>query len=205
MQVSGQVGPVSIADGTATNPFRQGRSGELIVSELQGRYGEITRRGSLFFARAVVTAPAGLASSNGIGGPLLWNGSSSIIAYPIALTVCETVVSTVAGALGLAMGAQTTAPTATTAIDSSGSCLLGATGPAASVYRIGTVSVVPPQFFPLVNITTGSLTVTQDTPQWIDIGGCFGIPAGYYMAIAGTATLSTMAAQVGLLWAEVPV
>ncbi len=205
MQVSGQVGPVLIGDGTGTNPLRQSRTGDLNVTEVHGKYYEQTRRGSLFYARAVVTAPAGLASSNGIGGPLLWNGSSNVIAYPIALSVCETVVSTVAGALGFAMGQQATAPTGTTAIDGSGSTLLGASTPACSVYRIGTVSLVPPQFFPLVNITTGSLTTTQDTNQWFDIGGAFGIPYGYYMAIAATATLSTMAAQIGLIWEEVPV
>ncbi len=205
MQVSGQVGPVIVGDGTASNPFRQGRTGEQMVSELHGRYTEQTRRGTLFYARAIVTAPAGLASSNGIGGPLLWNGSTNVIAYPIALSVCETAVSTVAGVLGFAMGAQTTAPTGTTAIDNSGSTLLGASTPACSVYRIGTVALIPPTFFPLVNITTGSITTTQDTNQWFDIGGAFGIPYGYYMAIAGTATLSTMAAQIGLIWEEVPV
>ncbi len=205
MQVSGQVGPVIVADGVSASSYRQSRTGEMSVSEVHGRYYEQTRRGSRFYARAVVTAPAGIASSNGLGGPLLWNGSSNIIAYPIALSVCETVVSTVAGALGFAMGAQATVPTGTTAIDSSGSCLLGASTPAASVFRIGTVSLVPTQFFPLVNITTGSLTTTQDTNQWFDLGGAFGIPYGYYMAIAATATLSTMASQVGLIWEEVPV
>ncbi len=204
MQISGQVGPVSAGDGTGNNPLRQTRTGDLAITEVHGKYYEQTRRGSLFYARCIVTAPAGLASSNGIGGPLLWNGSTNIVAYPIALSVCETVVSTVAGVLGFAMGAQATVPTATTAIDNSGSTLLGAASPACSVFRIGTVSVIPPTFFPLVNITTGSLTTTQDTNQWVDIGGAFGIPYGYYMAIAATATLSTMAAQIGLIWEEVP-
>ncbi len=205
MQVVGQVGPQFLADGVGTQPLRQSRTGELNVTEVHGRYYEQCRRGNLFYARALVTAPAGIASSNGIGGPLLWNGSSSIVAVPIAITFCQSVVSTVAAPIGIFLGAQATAPTGTTAIDSSGSCLVGGSAPAASVYRIGTVSVVPPNFFPLANVGTGSLTAGKDAPQWIELGGCFTLPVGTYMCVGSSATLSTLAAQIGLIWEEVPV
>ncbi len=205
MQISGSVGPSFNSDGVGTQPFRQGRTGELNMTEVHGRYYEQCRRGNLFYARAIVTAPAGIASSNGVGGPLLWNGSNAIVAVPLAITFCQSVVSTVAAPIGLFLGAQATQPTSTTVIDSSGSCLVGGSAPAASVYRVGTLSVVPPNFFPLANVGTGSLTAGKDAPQWIDLGGCFTLPVGTYCAVGSSATLSTLAAQVGLIWEEVPV
>ncbi len=205
MQISGQVGPAFLSDGVGTQPVRQGRLGEVIVGELHGRYYEQSRRGNLFFARAVTTALAGIASSNGIGSPLIWNGSSSVVVVPIALTVTQTVVTTAASAVGLAFGTQTSAPTSTTAIDSSGSCYIGGSAPAASAYRLGTVSAVPSSFFPLFSVHTGSLTTDNQMTGWIDLGGAFALPTNTYMAVMGSVTASSMVAQVGMLWEEVPV
>ncbi len=205
MQIQGQVGPSPLSDGVGSAPFRQGRLGELIVQELHGRYYEQCKRGNLFYSRAVVTAPAGIASSNGIGAPLLWNGTNTIVAVPLAIAISQSVVSTVAGSLGFAVGPQATTPTSTTVIDSSGNCYLGGSAPAASVYRVGTLSVVPPSFIPFATVATGSLTTTNLSINWVDLGGCIQVPYGYYFAVAGSATLSTMAAQITLIWEEVPV
>jgi hypothetical protein len=205
MQMSGQVGPQVLSDGVGTQPFRQIKTGELAVTEVHGRYYEQSRRGNLFYARALVTAPGGIASSSGIGGPLLWNGTTTVNANILAVSFTHTVVSTVATPLGFFLGAQATAPTGTTAIDSSGNCLVGGSASACNAYRIGTVSVVPPQFFPIVDVHTGSLTTDSRLGGWIDIGGMFTIPTKTYLCIGGTATASTLALQCGLIWEEVPV
>lgn len=204
MIIEGEVGPQFLADGT-NQPMRQGRLGEAIVSELHGRYYEQSRRGNIFFCRAISTALAGIASSNGIGGPLLWNGSSAVVAVPLAMTFTSTVVTTVAASIGLAFGTQSSAPTSTTAIDSSGSGLIGGTAPAASAFRLGTVSAVPSSFFPLFSAHTGALTVDNTGLGWIDLGGAFVLPTNTYLAVAASATATTLVAQIGLLWEEVPV
>ncbi len=207
MQLVGEVGPSTNADGVGTQPLRMVRTGELAASSVHGRYYEQSRRGNLFLARAVLTGIAGIASSNGIGGPLLWNGSSTINASILAVSVGLTVSSTVGAAIGIAAGtAQSAAPTTTTAIDSVQNCLLGGAGPAASTYRIGTVLLVPSIFFPLLDFHTGGLNSSDNLGLgWIDIGGCITVPPNTYIALAGSATATTAAATYGLLWEEVPI
>src|SRR6266404_2573281 len=46
--VTGQVGPAIIGDGVTTQPVRQGRGGDVIVSELHGRFYEQTYRGYVY-------------------------------------------------------------------------------------------------------------------------------------------------------------
>lgn len=205
MQIAGQVGPQALSDGVGTQPFRQVRTGELAVTEVHGRYYEQSRRGNLFYARAVVTGLAGIASSTGVGGPLLWNGTTTVVANILAMSFTTTVVTTAAASVGFFLGAQSTAPTTTTAIDSSGCCLVGGSAPACSVYRLGTLSVVPPNFFPLLDVHTGSLTVDNKATGWIDIGGVFTVPTQTYACVGATVTASSCVAQIGLLWEEVPV
>ena len=65
--------------------------------------------------------------------------------------------------------------------------------------------MVPPSFFPIYNVGTGSLTTYSLEQKWIDISGLFTLPYGTYLAVAGSATLSTMAAQVSMVWEEIPV
>lgn len=181
--------------------------GELVTSQIFPKYSSLGKLGALFCAYATLTAPVIFTTAAGTGGPLLWNKpNSGIDAHVLAVGFSTSVVTTVAGGLGFTGNAgQTVAPTATTAIDASGSTLIG--GPVTQlggVYRVGTVANAGNIFLPFAQFHTGALTVDNTGITWQDIDGGIIIPPGSWGSPAGTATLSTLQIQVGLLWAELP-
>src|SRR3990167_8855156 len=86
-----------------SQPFaaRGGRTGESMVSQLQGRYYELCYRGNLFQAHAIITAPVIYTTAAGTGGPLIWNNSTDTNVVLLAATFGVTTVTTVAAALGI--------------------------------------------------------------------------------------------------------
>jgi hypothetical protein len=206
IEVTGQVGPTLISDGVSSQPFRQGKTGEQIISELQGRYYENTVRGNVFMAHAIVTAPVIYSTAAGTGGPLLWNPTPNKNAVILGVTCGITVVTTVAAALGLTGNTgQTSAPTSTTAIDSSGCLYVSAAKPDMNVYRIGTPVNAGNFFLPFAQLHTGALTTDTFGLGFVDIGGLIVVPPNAWCSIAASATATTTIAQLGLIWAEVPV
>jgi hypothetical protein len=167
-------------------------------------------RGNIFAAQAIVTAPVIWTTAAGTGGPLLYNGSTAgggkgVTAYLLSVSYGLTVASTVAGALGLT-GGPTTAPTSTTAIDSS-ACLRLSSGsptPQCSVYRIGTPSAAGTFFLPTGQVGTAALTAEITDDNFIHLGGAMEVGPGFFAAVAASATLTTAVMQVGLVWLEVP-
>lgn len=170
----------------------------------------LSGRGNVFCAQAIVTAPVIWTTAAGTGGPLLYNGSAAsggrgVTAYLLTLSYGLTVASTVAGALGIT-GGPTTAPTTTTAIDSS-ACLklnAGAPTPQCSVYRVGTPSAAGTFFLPTGQVGTAALTAEITDDNFIALGGAIEVSPGYFAAFSASATLSTAVLQVGLVWLEVP-
>ncbi len=203
--VSGQVGEQVINKGVTSQPLRQGGLADLIVSGCQGRYYEMARNQRIFCAQAIVTAPVIFSTAAGTGGPFLWNGTSSVVGVILAVGIGVTVVTTVAAALGITGNTgQTIAPTATTAIDSQRCTYLGGPPPAINAYRVGTPSVAGNFLLPLAQLHTGALTVDNVGMGWIDIGGAVIVPPGCWASLAASATATTTVAQLGMMWAEVP-
>lgn len=207
MPVSGQVGEQSVGPGVTSQPLRQGPLADVIVTELMGRYYELARNKRLFLAYATVTAPVAFSTAAGTGGPLIWNPpTSGVNVVPLAIGLSTSVVTTVAGGIGLTGGTgQTAAPTTTTAIDASGNANIGGATGAAKPFRIGTVTVPGALFLPFIQVHTGALTVDNTGLLWVDVGGLMIVPPSAWCSVAGSATLSTLVAQIGLLYAEVPV
>jgi len=205
MDINGMVGPQTLSDGVHALP-RLLRDGSVGVSEICGRYYEQAKRGQIFMARAIVTAPVIFSTAAGTGGPLLWNGTTDHDAVLLAVGFGTSVVTTVAGALGLTgASGQSSAPGSTTTIDSVACTKIGSGGPAMSTYRVGTPTNAGTFFMPFSQLHTGALTVDTTGMQWLDLGGMFVVPPGSWASPAGSATLSTLVAQIGLIWAEVPV
>lgn len=179
--------------------------GELAVSELLAKYSVLCKSNSLFSAYATLTAPVIFSTAAGTGGPLLWNKpNSGIDAHILAVGFSTSVVTTVAGGIGLTGNSgQTTSPTTTTAIDASGPMYLGgASSQLGGVFRLGTVTNAGNIFMPLAQFHTGALTVDTTAITWMDVAGAMIIPPGGWGSVAGTATLSTLQIQVGVIWAE---
>jgi hypothetical protein len=202
----GQIGPDVGSDG-ANLPLRLGRMTDLIVSELQPRYAELAKQGFLFSAFAIVTAPVIWTTAAGTGGPLIWNpASSGKNVIVLAITCAVTVVTTVAAALGLTgNGQQAVAPTATTAIDARGNCLIGAGNSISTPFRVGTPAAAGGFFLPLLGLHTGALTVDNVGLGFIDVGGAVICPPGSWVSLAASATATTTVGQLGMLYAEIPV
>lgn len=200
------VGPQFAGDGSVVGA-RGGRLGDAIVSELNGRYYEQASRGRLFHAFAIVTAPVIFSTAAGTGGPLVWNPPTSGVNLSVLAITCGlTVVTTVAAALGLTGNTgQTSAPTSTTAIDQRSNALIGGAASISTPYRVGTPANAGGFFLPLLALHTGALTVDNTALGLIDVGGAIVAPPGSWVSLAASATATTTVAQLGMLYAEIPV
>jgi hypothetical protein len=172
-------------------------------------YYDLARQGKVFCAQAIVTAPKIFSTAAGTGGPLLWNGSASaanpVNAVLLGVTCALTVVTTVAAALGITgNNGQSSAPSTTTAIDTTANLLIGGNPSKCTTYRIGTPSNAGSFFLPLMALHTGALTVDNEPLGFIDLGGMIVVPPNSWVSIAASATATTTVAQLGLVWAEIP-
>lgn len=183
-----------------------GYVGELLHSNVLGKYSSLVKAGKVFSAYAIVTAPVIFSTAAGTGGPLLWNRpSSGVDAHILAVGFSTSVVTTVAGGIGLTGGpGQVAAPTSTTAIDASGNMLVGGPASACTPYRVGTPVAAGLQLVPFAQFHTGALTVDTTGLGWIDFDGSMIVPPGSWASPAGTATLSTLVVSMALIWAELP-
>ena len=200
----GRAGAVSVADGGYA-PLRLDSQGGLMVGGNHGWYYEASKRGNLFMAQAIVTAPVVWTTEAGTGGPLLWNGSSTVNANLIAVGVGCSVVTTVAASLGITGGiSQTAAPTTTTAIDSTTNLRIGGAGSACTTYRVGT-TVANTFFMPFMDLHTGALTVDTANMVWVRLDGMITVPPNCQASVAASATATTWVGNICLVWEEVPV
>ena len=200
----GQTGVQNIGDGSI-RPVRTQKEGGVVTQAAHGKYAEGARRGKIFMAQAIITAPVIWTTEAGTGGPLLWNGSSSVLCNILGIGWGISTVSTVAAAIGLTGGyGQSAAPTSTTAIDTLTCTYLDGSQPSASVYRVGTTGTN--RFFhALGDLMTGALTVTPGMDHWIDLDGQYILPYQSFIAFAASATASTTVMNVSLMWEEIPV
>lgn len=206
--MQGIVGPQQLAPGVIPAAgASMGRQGEWLVSEWNGRYGNLAAAGRLFMAQAIVTAPVIFSTAAGTGGPLIWNppGSPNNVVV-MAVSFGITVVTTVAAVLGLTWNnQQPSAPTTTTAIDGRSNMLVGGAASVATPFRIGTVAVPGAALLPFADLHTGALTVDSLGTGWVDIGGTVVVPPGAWVSIAASATASTTVGTFGMVYAELPV
>lgn len=188
------------------NGAPSGLAGELLFSGVLGKYATLAKAGKLQSAYATLTAPVIYSTAAGTGGPFIWNRpSSGIDAHLLAVGFSSSVVTTVAGGLGVTGGPQAVPISASTAIDASGNCLIG--GPVTQmglVARVATVVNAGAQFVPFAQFHTGALTVDTTGLTWVDLDGMFIVPPGTWGAVAATATLTTLQVAVALVWAELP-
>ena len=177
---------------------------------LNSSYYDLARQGQVFAARAIVTAPVIYSTAAGTGGPLLWNGSKlgprMVNAVILGITCALTTVTTVAAALGITgASGQTAAPSSTTSIDTTGNLLIGGPSSLCTAYRVGTPTNAGTFFLPFMQLHTGALTVDNLGYGFIDIGGAIVVPPDSWCSISTSATATTTVAQLGLIWAEIPI
>lgn len=206
------VGPISSASANAIVNGRSGQLGDVIVSELHGRYYETTYRGNSFLL-SVSTAAAVTAYAGGAAGtPMLavfnptGSGRNAVINKA---SVGNVVAASAAGTVsfGLWFGTTAAITQATTVTPwsmstqlQSGSVMTGfrnvalTSGSAAS-------NVIPVASYYWAT-AAGAALVTGGP---IDLEGSLIIPPGSYVALGGSSALTSATWIGSLQWEEVPV
>ena len=180
--------------------------GELNLSQFVGKYGALAKSQKVFYTSAIITAPV-IFTTGAQLGPMLWNRpGSGVDAHVLAISIgSPTTASTVAGSIGFASNAQTTAPTTPTAIVAVNAYAGGGPSAMGAVLSTGTVIVLPvPIFAPLISVNTGAVTVQNITTSFVDCGGAFVVGPGTVGYVCSSATLTNGVFTIGILWAELP-
>jgi hypothetical protein len=213
MLIQNQVGPVatttSISPGLQA-PARAGQLGDMIVSELHGRYYETAYRRNLFLATspaAVATSAGIIASGTAYTGLALYNPVGNTqnlvlnkvgVSFPIAPAAAIVV--------GLTIGGIVSATASTTAATTR-NLFIGANAPTAQAFSVWTptFSTAATTAHILGTVGTGALTTFSMLPSLFDLEGGVVIPPGYFVEVY-TSTASGAAGFLGSFqWEEVPV
>lgn len=225
MLIQGQVGPVSGLDGSQLT-LRQNRTGELMVSELHGRFYEQAYRGSLFSggmtttsinAATFTSATTGVTATPiaGVYNPL--SSSVNLVILQATLTVGITALQATGGGPyvwmastgngAITTGAQPYSRRTLTAAGSSaknmaGVALTGMTGTLAIVggSSLGGGSSVAAAF---LGTAVGMHTQMMGFVENLD--GSIIVPPGGVLALMATTTPVAHSAASSILWEEVPI
>lgn len=229
MIANGWVGPQAATDGTAGVGLRQGRDGDVIVSQMHGSRYEQAFRASLYSIScfpATTVAPTALsaatilltASAQPIVG--VWNPSTSgknlVILEAMLSDVINNVTSVAPGSFVWASSVGNTA-TLTAGLTPFNRKTLTSSGSVAKGFALSTASLLTGLTTALVafeaaefNVASGLLTTTvaASTPtpsvsgvQYFD--GSLIVPPGGVLALLNTVSSVTHSVTARLLWEEV--
>jgi hypothetical protein len=180
--------------------------GDMLLSEVLGKYGTLVKAQKVFYTSAIITAPV-IFSTGAQLGPMLWNRpASGLDAHLLAIGMSQpTVATTVAGSLGWASSPQATAPTSPTPISAVNAYAGGGASAMGAVNSTGTVIVLPiPIILPLIAVSTAAITVNILGTNWLDVGGGLIVAPGTVGYVCASATLSSGVFTIGIVWAELP-
>ena len=219
----GTVGPDTLSDGTnAPGGFRQGKSAEIIVQELHGRFFEQVYRGNVYSVGATLTALAGTtitltASCTPILG--IWNPATStanaVLLQAVLVDQINNITSVGCGAFvwasstGNSVISTGQAPFNRRTLASTGSAVKGFSAAATPLTGItNSLVVVEGAAFPLSSaVTTTAFPVTAVAQGVVGIqnfdGGVI-VPPGAIWALLNTVSSTTHSVSGSLMWEEVP-
>jgi hypothetical protein len=221
--ISGQVGPQTIADGVTSQPLRQGRLADLIVSELHGRFYEQVSRGNVYSIGCQLTALSAAtilltASAQPIVG--IWNPpTSGVNLIPLQAALVDEINNVTSVALGAFVWASSLNNVSLTAgLAPFNRKTLGLTGSQAKAFALSTASLLTGLTNNLVvfeaaefNTASGLLTTTvaaaTPTPSVSGVqnfDGSLIVPPGGVLALLNTVSTVTHSVAGRLLWEEVP-
>jgi hypothetical protein len=204
MLLQTQVGPSTSSDGTYPNA-RSGKLGDVIVSELNGRYYENTYRGNTFFAANTANQALSVASGTytglAVANPAGSGKNLVMLDVQFAISVAQTGLGSIvfgyAPTVALTTG-NSSGPTGTP-------CLIGSG--ASSVAKVGasaTLGAAPT----IMRALAGSIWITANTSTFIapvkdEIAGLVVVPPGQLVCIEATTTAVTGLASMS--WVELPI
>lgn len=210
MIIQGQIGQpttTSMAAGT-TPPARQGQLGELIVSELHGKYYETTYRRNMFTATLTSGTTTSAALSTTFTGLLVLNPNGSPVNLVVNKVGFAFIVAFAAGAaIGLQSGTQYTALLSglTTTNTSVRSNLIGSgvVGNALTYSAATTTGPVVQQIFGAG--LTGAITTTPQVYSYFDVEGGLIVPPGAWIATYTSTASGSSGMLASIQYEEVPI
>lgn len=205
MLIQGQVGPQQNNTDGSNPTVRMGRQGEMIVSNLHGKYYEQAYRGNLFY----VASQAGQITTVGLSATY----TGLVLSNPIGSTVNLSMLkaswnqsviqgTTVAGyslAIGTLISTQVTHSSAVT----TQSCLAGSGR--LSVARADSQAALQVAPVYAMHISNSHTSILNNPGGVVDLDGCFVITPGSYIMWATPAISPAAAMWFSFLWEEVPV
>ena len=213
MIIQGQIGALAT---TASLPAGQqvitrlGNMGDLIISELHGRYYETAYRRAQFLA-STVTGQTTTAFTSGTTTAIVGLNLSNPINSPVNLVVNKiglsfTVAFAAAASVGLALGynSGTTVTHTTAATVRNAYAGVGAAG-YGLVDTSSTVPTAPNTTHILGSGLTGAITtVPYVGPSLVDLEGSIILPPGAYLAVVTSAASGASGFFGSIAWEEVP-
>lgn len=204
-QVSQAIGSANVADSL-------GKSGELAVAEIHGKYYTQTYNGTMFYATTTTATAPAVFTATAVTSLSIWNPSGSGKNIVIAKAILSKVTAASAAVqMGFALiqnaGSGIGTPvSATTPLSASlrGGGLLNGAGQNASVALVSTASTVaaPTQFVPLFGMTTDVITTSSEGTAFVyDPDGSLILQPGAFIAFASSAA-NTGTCNYGLYWYE---
>lgn len=221
MNLNGQIGPITAQDNTSA-PLRMGRAGDLIASELNGRFYEQCFRGNLFnFGLSNTALAAANAIATGVGATAqpvlgLFNPTTSLVNLVIlqASVVITTIANTAVapgGFMWLASVGNTAVSTGSTPINTK---TLAAAGSAAKVFAVSTaltgltnsLAVIRGSSIAPFNAAGAATAVSIPQGASVDnVDGSIIVPPGGVVALMNQLSTTTCSVSVGLLWEEIAI
>lgn len=219
MLIQGQVGQTAALDGTQTN-LRQGRTGEIILSQAHGRYYEQTSRGQLFTLTLSATT-SGIAAGNLLNAAAAASTNFAIwnpIGSGFNLSITKVMVGLISGTLATGplyhAVIQTSNPTINT-VSTNGVAynnLVGGKSPVARYVAVAAGTALTGGSAPVVlrtmNLTfsAAAFAAAAGASTLADLpDGDLIIPPGYgwvpQFSAAGTSVLNSYS----VTWEEIPI
>lgn len=208
-EILGEVGPQPGSDGV--NSFvRQGKSGEVIVTELHGKYFEQSYRNNVFVATqtagVLLATVAGTAPSFSLFNPAQSGKYLSLIRFDMVLTVAAG--TPVIGAYMLTVNTNPVAAATTgTAITPIPGIVGGTSTAVGKPLTSATLPVNPTLYRAFVNHLTGAITTIPNMPGFfLEFDGTCLIAPGCTISVGQLNVDTTNAtALCSVIWEEIPV
>lgn len=204
MTVLGVVGPIPYSDGAQAR-LRQGKGGDLIVSDLMPRHYELASRGLIWSASNVAAQAVSVALTTTYTGLCVSNPAGNtknlvMLGAQYALSVAPAAIASLHLIAGYSSAGIVTHTTPLAAPGIQSTFINGNANATAKVDSAATV--VNPYY--LVGLGSGftAAALYGTTPLWIDLGGMFVIPPGGWIAWGA---LTAVTGFGSFVWAEVPV
>lgn len=208
MLLEGRVGEITAAAGS-TNELVTGVKGDLIMSQLSGRYYEAAKAGRLMTAAnqagvvtvvGLTTTYTGLSLANPVGSGIDVVLHRVGVGFIVAQPTTGAIVALEAGYNA------TTDVTHSVASTTLRNCYLGGAAPAAKVDTGSTLPTAPTLIESFGSVLTEAITGSSVQPAYsFDLGGYLILPPGGYCAVYTTIASGAASMVASLMWEERPV